>query len=146
VLVVALSSPLLVGIYKDDKLIKTYESSQNVSDALPKIFKEILQEFECEEFFYANGPGSFMAIKVGFVYLRSMQIALNIPLYACDGFEFNQNSPIKALGNQWFFKEKEGIVLKQNSGEPIKPFTLPEVLERSRFGKSNTPLYILPAV
>ncbi|MDR0580451.1 MAG: hypothetical protein LBG21_07620 [Campylobacteraceae bacterium] len=145
-LIVALSSPLLVGVYENDKLIDSFKSDEMVSDSLPKIFKKILQQFTLKELFYARGPGSFMAIKVTFVYLRSLQIALNVPLFACDGFVFNENSPIKALGNQWFFKEKGDIVLKKNSANKTEPFKLPNVLDKKKFSKINEPLYVLSAI
>jgi hypothetical protein len=135
-----------VGVYENDKLISSFKSDEKVSDSLPKIFKNILCSFACKELFYARGPGSFMAIKVTFVYLRSLQIALNVPLFACDGFAFNESFPIKALGGQWFFKEKKGIVLKENSANKTKAFKLPDVLDRKKFNDANEPLYILSAI
>ena len=39
-----------------------------------------------------------MAIKVAYIFLKTISITRSIDLYACEGFEFNQNSPIKALG------------------------------------------------
>ncbi|MDR1285443.1 MAG: hypothetical protein LBJ88_04500 [Campylobacteraceae bacterium] len=145
-LVIALSSPLIVGVYENDKLIDSFKSDEMVSDSLPKIFKKILHFFTCKELFYAKGPGSFMAIKVTYVYLKSLQIALHVPLFACEGFVFNENSPIKALGNQWFFKEKTGIALKENSIGKTKPFKLPNILDRKKFSEKNEPLYILSAI
>jgi hypothetical protein len=146
VLVIALSSPLLVGVYESDKLIESFKSDEMASDSLPKIFKKILNSFTCKELFYAKGPGSFMAIKVTYVYLKSLQIVLHVPLFACEGFIFNENYPIKALGNQWFFKEREGIVLKENNMAKTKPFKLPNILDRKKFSKENEPLYVLSAI
>jgi hypothetical protein len=135
-----------VGIYHENRLIKRYESPEASSEALPKIFDEILRLYDVKALFYTKGPGSFMSIKVSYVFLKSLSIALKIPLLACEGFVFNQNSPIKALGSQWFFKEKEGIVLKQNFENEAAPFVLPSDLDKSLFGSQNEPLYILPAV
>jgi hypothetical protein len=135
-----------VGIYNQNSLIKTFESSEPSSEALPKIFYEILHSYDVNALFYTNGPGSFMSIKVSYVFLKTLSVALKIPLLACDGFAFNANSPIKALGSQWFFKEKEGIVLKQNPKNETTCFTLPLTLDKSLFGSENEPLYILPAV
>jgi hypothetical protein len=146
VLVVALSSPLLVGVYADDELIKTYETSSPASESLPKIFGSILRDYAPAELFYANGPGSFMAIKASFVYLRTLSIALDIPLMAADGFAFNANSPIKSLGNQWFFKQQDGIVLGTNPDNATKPFALPSHLERAIFSHDNAPFYVLGAI
>ncbi|MDR1008445.1 MAG: hypothetical protein LBL65_07825 [Campylobacteraceae bacterium] len=145
-LVLALSSPLIVGIYNQSSLIKTYRSNEPSSEALPKIFDEILRFYDIGTLFYTNGPGSFMSIKVSYVFLKSLSIALKIPLLACDGFTFNANSPIKALGSQWFFKEEEGIVLKPNPKNEASQFILPLTLDKSLFENKNEPLYILPAV
>jgi tRNA A37 threonylcarbamoyladenosine modification protein TsaB len=146
VLVIALSSPVFVGIYDNNKLIYSFKSYEMVSNSLPKIFKKILQSFTCKELFYARGPGSFMAIKASFVYLRSLQIALNVPLFACEGFIFNGNSPIKAFGNQWFVKEKINIVLKENDMTKIEPFKLPNILDRKKFNEDSEPLYVLSVI
>ncbi|MDR0762562.1 MAG: hypothetical protein LBF13_05905 [Campylobacteraceae bacterium] len=143
---IALSSPLIVGIYNQNTLIKTFESSEPSSEALAKIFDEVLHSYDIGMLFYTNGPGSFMSIKVSYIFLKSLSIALKIPLLACEGFAFNANSPIKALGSQWFFKEKEGIVLKENPINEAARFTLPLILDKSLFESENEPLYILPAV
>ncbi|MDR0408362.1 MAG: hypothetical protein LBH45_05575 [Campylobacteraceae bacterium] len=127
-------------------MIKSFKSDEMVSDSLPKIFKKISHFFTCSELFYAKGPGSFMSIKVTYVYLRSLQIALRVPLFACEGFVFNENSPIKAFGNQWFFKEKKSIVLKENIMAKTEPFKLPNILDRKKFNNENEPLYILSAI
>jgi hypothetical protein len=135
-----------VGIYNQNTLIKTFESSEPSSEALAKIFDEVLHSYDIGMLFYTNGPGSFMSIKVSYIFLKSLSIALKIPLLACEGFAFNANSPIKALGSQWFFKEKEGIVLKENPINEAARFTLPLILDKSLFESENEPLYILPAV
>lgn len=87
-----------------------------------------------------------MSIKVSYVFLKTISIALKVPLFACEGFAFNENSPIKALGSQWFFKENETVVLKQNPNTEAVPFALPLMLDKSIFGVNSEPLYILPAV
>ena len=111
VLVISLGTPLLVGVYRDQKLIKSYQEQQKTSDILPIVFNKILNDFELEAIYMANGPGSFMAIKVGFVFLKTISIALKIPLLGCDGFYFNQNSPIKAVANRYFMKKNGKIVI-----------------------------------
>ncbi len=148
VLTISLSSPLLVGIYKDDKLIKSYTKDEKTSDILPVVFKEILDEFEVTSIYMANGPGSFMAIKVSFVFLKTISITKQIPVLGCDGFFFNKNSPIKAVGNRFFMK-KNGIISPEifdGDKEDIKPFELPSFLDKTIFKKDVEPLYVLPAV
>ena len=148
VLTLALGSPLKVGVYKDSKLIKSYIKDEKTSDILPTVFKEILDEFDLSAIYMANGPGSFMAIKVSFVFLKTISITKKIPLFGCDGFFFNQNSPIKAVGNRFFMKKNGTILAKIFDGnkEDIKPFELPPFLDKTIFKEDVEPLYVLPAV
>ena len=63
-LFITLSSPIQVGVYKDNKLIDTIISEEKSSDILPKIYRELSNTYEIKKLFYANGPGSFMAKKL----------------------------------------------------------------------------------
>ena len=40
--VIALTPPLMIGVYKDRKLIETIKSDERSSEILPEIFKELL--------------------------------------------------------------------------------------------------------
>ncbi len=44
ILVISIATPLLIGVYENKKLIKTYEKEGMTSDVLPLIFDEILKE------------------------------------------------------------------------------------------------------
>lgn len=136
----------MVGIYEDKKLIKKYISSEQTTQILPQIFEEIFQNFTCKAIFYTNGPGSFMAIKASYIFFKTISISKNIEFFACSGFFFNQNSPIKSIGNKWFVKDKDSIILKEDQSLHVKPFVLPNILDVSIFSKNSEPLYILPAV
>ncbi len=148
VLVISLTSPLLVGVYKKNKLIKSYIKTEKTSDILPVIFEDILNLFDIKALYMATGPGSFMAIKVSFVFLKTISITKQIPLLGCDGFYFNQNSPIKAVANRFFMKKNATISpeIFDGSLEDIKPFELPFILDEIIFTKDVEPLYVLPAV
>ena len=87
-----------------------------------------------------------MAIKASYIFLKTISISKNIKFLACDGFYFNQNSPIKSLGNKWFVKDKNSIILKEDQVLYVKEFALPEVLDISIFSEESEPLYVLPAV
>lgn len=63
----------MIGIYQDDKLIKTYKSEEKASD-LPKILDELLKEYDFTSLIYANGPGSYMGIKISYVSLSTLSI------------------------------------------------------------------------
>jgi hypothetical protein len=147
VLVISLGTPLLVGVYSENKLIKSFIKDEKTSDILPIIFDEILKEFTVKGLFFAKGPGSFMAIKITYIFLRTLSITENIPIFATDGFNFNQNSPIKAVSSRFFMKKNDTItveILKDIS--QIKSFKLPNILDKTIFSADVEPLYVLPAV
>ena len=147
VLVISLNSPLLVGVYHEGKLIKSYQKDEKTSDILPVIFDEILGCYDVKELFFARGPGSFMAIKVTYIFLKTISITKQIPVFATDGFSFNENSPIKAVGSRFFMKKDDIItteILKDSKN--IKSFELPDTLDKTIFSAEIEPLYVLPAV
>ena len=143
-----MTSPVLVGVYEEDKLIETFQSREKTSDILPKLFDAILKNYRCKNLYYARGPGSFMAIKITYLFLKTLSITKNIELFATDGFEFNQNSPIKAIGTLYFLK-KDGRIATQKidvTKQEIKNFALPKNLDKNIFTIENEPLYVLPAL
>ena len=146
-LVISLTPPLQIGIYHDDTLLHSYKSEAKTSDSLPLLFDEILQTYTLKALFYAKGPGSFMAIKVTYIFLRTLSITKNIPLFATEGFLFNNNSPIKATGALYFMKENGKIsTIKFATAPTRQEFTLPQILEPTYFSQDIDPLYVLPAV
>lgn len=148
ILVIPISNPIKVGVYTKNGLVELLQKDGKTSDVLPLIFKEILEKYTIDNIYYTNGPGSYMSIKVAYMFLKTLSIVKNIPFYSCSGFEFNENTPIKALGKKYFFNDKNGNIslnfLKEN--EIIKEFTLPLNLDQSIFKESSLPSYNLPAV
>ncbi len=143
---ITLSSPVQVGIYEDSKLIKRVVSEEKSSEVLPKIFDSISKEYSIKGLFYANGPGSFMAIKIAYIFLKSMSILKNIPLFATDAFYFNKNEPIKAIGKLYFVKISSEIKTQKLETAPQANFLLPNVLEYNEFSTAASPLYAIGAV
>ncbi len=141
-----MTAPLQIGIYKSRHLIKSYICQEKTSDILPHIFKKIDKKYDIKHLYYAKGPGSFMAIKISYIFLKSYAIVKNIPLMAVDGFYFNGNSPIKSIGKIYFVKEEDNIILDKINKREIKSFELPKVIKENDFSLDSTPLYILPAV
>jgi tRNA A37 threonylcarbamoyladenosine modification protein TsaB len=133
-------------VYKDNKLIKSYVKDEQTSEILPIIFKNIMEKFTLDKLFFARGPGSFMAIKVTYIFLRTLSIAKNLKLFATDGFYFNQNNPIKAMGKLYFVKKENKIETKVFNDTKIVEFNLPKELHVEDFTQKVEPLYILPAV
>ncbi|ECZ2995943.1 tRNA threonylcarbamoyladenosine biosynthesis protein TsaB [Campylobacter coli] len=133
----------MIGIYQDDKLIKTYKSEEKASEFLPKILDELLKEYDFTSLIYANGPGSYMGIKISYVSLRTLSIVKNIPLFAISAFELNNNQPIAAHKNMCFVKKEDEIILEENTaGE----FFLPPNLSKLNKKDDNLPFYFLSAI
>lgn len=147
VLVITISNPLLVGIYENKNLIKEISLDGLTSDKLPILFKDLLKEFDIKSIAYVNTPGSFMSIKIAYIFLKTICQIKNIDFLAIDGFTFNQNSPIKALGKKYFINDN-GLVkvdFLQNVCR-IQDFKLPKSVENIKFYKDTLPIYNLPAV
>lgn len=150
VIVISISNPILIGIYEEDKLINTISKEGKTSDVLPSLFDEILIDYDVKEIFYVSGPGSYMAIKIAYIFLKTISIVNEIKLYALSGFDFNNNSPIKALGKKYFFREmidsKEKIVIKFLEDNKVEEFSLPKNIKNIKFNENTLPEYNLPAV
>lgn len=146
IIVIELSSPILVGVYQDNVLIQTISSDEYSSEALPKLFKDILENYKIKNIVYTRGPGSFMAIKIAYIFLQSLCIVNNCTLYATDAFTFNQNRPIKAFGKLYFIQSNGTIATQKFEEEPVSDFELPEKLNLNNYSQETAPLYVLPAV
>ncbi len=146
-IVVALGSPVRVGVYDGSgELVEEIVDDGVGSDVLPLIFEDLLKRYSFGRFVYANGPGSFMGIKVTYLFLKTLSIVKNIPLFAIDGFFFNDNSPIKAVGKLYFVKNSEVISLLPLEAPSINGFSLPNVIDAKNFKSDNAPYYGIDAV
>ena len=144
VVAITISNPLKVGIYQNRKLIKSIEKEGKTSDILPIVFDEILKSYKVENIIYTKGPGSYMAIKLSYIFFKTLQITKNINFLAADGFYFNDSKPIKAVGNSFFVK-KEGIISLEKNLKPGE-FFLPKEINLDDFSKDTSPLYVLNPV
>ena len=145
-LFITLSSPILIGVYENNKLTDTIISEEKSSDILPKLYSELSSTYEINKLFYVNGPGSFMAIKVAYIFLKSMSILKDIELFATDAFNFNENQPIKAIGKLFFVKISSEIKTQKLEIAPNSSFKLPDVLDYNEFSTTSSPLYGIGAV
>jgi len=148
ILVISIANPILVGIYKDNELIETISNDGKTSDILPSIFSSILEKYEIDNISYVNGPGSYMAIKVAYIFLKTLCITKDIVFKSVDGFEFNNNSPIKALGKKYFFKANDDNIIIDFLKEEhtIQDFKLPNNISNIVFYDDTLPNYNLPAI
>jgi len=146
IIVIELSSPILVGVYQDAQLIQTLTSEEQSSEALPLLFKKLLATYEIENIVYTRGPGSFMAIKIAYIFLQTLCLVNQCRLYATNAFTFNQSGPIKAFGKLYFI-QSNGTITTQKFEEPLEAcFKLPKTINLSDYSEETTPLYVLPAV
>jgi len=141
ILLIALSSPIKIGIYENSKLIESIESAEKSSDVLPILYKSIFDKYDVEKLLYTNGPGSFMAIKVAYIFLKSLSILKKTPLYAISAFYFNENNPIKAMGKLYFVKIGLEIQTKKFESTIENKFTLPNSIRDIEFSTKSEPFY-----
>ncbi len=145
-LIISISSPLLLGVYEDDRLIETFSSPMKTSEILLPFITDILEKYPISKIIYTRGPGSYMAIKLTYIMLKTLEIVRGIPCYGCSGFMLNGGKPIKAIGNLYFIKEKETIITKKYEQPVNALFALPQSIHDLEIDEESTPEYILPAV
>ncbi|WP_187648070.1 hypothetical protein [Nitrosophilus labii] len=146
VVLVTISTPIKIGIYEKSRLVDTIESNEKTSEYLPKIYKELSQKYDIKCIIFARGPGSFMSIKLVYIFLKTLQITKDLELKACDAFIFSRGLPIKAVGELYFVKENGKITVKKLDKKVKTEFYLPKNLKDIEFSEELEPLYILPAV
>ncbi len=145
-LIISISSPLLIGVYEEERLIESFSSDAKTSEVLLPFVVDILERYKIGKIIYTRGPGSYMAIKLTYIILKSIEIIREIPCYGCSGFALNNNQPIKAVGNLYFIKEKETIITKKVEQPVDAPFALPHCIQDLVIDEESTPEYSLPAV
>lgn len=135
----------LIGVYdKNNKLVEEIKLEQKTSEALPKLMQELLSKYDFSELAYANGPGSYMALKIAYIFLKTISISKDIPLKAINGFVFTKNNLIKANNNLYFTKINNEIKLIKNDNFKDE-FFIPLIYDFD-FEESNLPNYFLPAI
>ncbi len=145
-LIISLSSPLQLGVYEDDRLIQTISSNKKTSETLLPLISECLDAYPVSKIIYTRGPGSYMAIKLTYIMLKTIETVRGIKCFGCSGFALNGEQPIKAIGNLYFIKEKETIITKKYEQPVEAHFVLPQSIHDLEIDEESTPEYILPAV
>jgi tRNA A37 threonylcarbamoyladenosine modification protein TsaB len=145
--ILSIASPLQVGLYHDGVLVERFSAQEKVSVSLLPLMMELVDRYPIASMLYTNGPGAYMAIKLTYITLRTIEIVRDIPLFAVNAFAFNGGLPIKAMGNLYFIKEKETIMTKKFQQPPEdQSFCLPNDLSTIQCDRQSEPLYQLPAV
>ena len=136
----------MIGVYEDGELIESITSELKTSEVLLPLIKECLDRYDISTMIYTRGPGSYMAIKLTYIMLKTIEIMRGIKCVGCSGFALNGGEPIKAIGNLYFIKEKETIMTKKYEQPVNVKFTLPQSIHDLELDEESTPDYMIPAV
>lgn len=137
---------MLIGVYKDCEYVETLSSPKKTSEVLLELLMECFNRYTIDKIIYTRGPGSYMAIKLTYIILKTVEILKDIPCFGCSGFAVNNAQPIKAIGNLYFIKEKETIITKKFEEPVVECFSLPKSIHDLEIDEESTPNYQLPAV
>ncbi len=142
-----IANPLQLGLYDGEgHRIRSWEEEGYVSDRLVETLNRLLDEERIERILYANGPGSYMGIKLAYITLRTLEMSRGIPFAAVSAFSLNGGQPLKAMGKLYFVKEKETIITRKYEERIPQSFGMPECLDSLEIQEERTPDYRIPAV
>ena len=154
---VSVGGTIKCGLYENKQLFEEMVSKDLTLTALPKIFESLLPnpkqdskyaDMRINTIYYANGPGSFSALKLTHIFLHTLSLLYEVKLLATSSFYFTQAKYIKAFGTTYFYEdENNDIALAYGVDSPQESeFYLPKILDTFRFHHKIEPLYILPPV
>lgn len=141
ILVISLSSPLLFGIYENGKLTKALQSNAPSSDALIELLDYANKNYKITKIIYANGPGSFMGLKVSYATLKVFCDTLECDFLAFSAFEIADK--ISAKKGFCFVRNNGEIVLEKCEPDELK---LPDNLADLNLSFDTLPHYVLDAL
>jgi len=142
----SIAVPLQLGLYRENKKIAALEIEGQTSEVLLDAVEKWLSTYAVKHCIYVNGPGSYMAIKLTYIMLRTIEMIQKIPFDGVSAFALNGGKPIKATGNLYFTKGKETIMTQKFDEKVKQEFWLPDDLSAFSLDEENKPHYILPAV
>jgi len=142
----SIAVPIQIGCYREEMLLCTHYLDGKASDVLLGKLEKLVAKYPIRNIIYASGPGSYMAIKLTYIALATLEVLHDISFAGCSAFSLNGNRPIRAMGHLYFVKEKETIITQKFDEYVTQEFGLPDYLGTLELEPENTPLYILPAV
>ena len=142
-LFITLGSPLLAGIYQNGELKQSLSSDKPSSEAITELLAELKKQYKITKIIYANGPGSFMGLKVAFVALSVFAGVYGCEFGAVSGFSLNGNAPIAAKKGFSFVLNDDKISLEPVLGVSA---SLPKSLKNLSISTDALPNYVLEAV
>lgn len=146
IILLVIANPLLIGIYEKDNLIKSFTLDGKISDTLVDWYKGIKGSYDINSFIYTNSPGTFLSIKLTYLFLKTVCLIEGISIKAVDGFYFNENNPIKGIFSQQFVKKNGKIAIEkvQQANNTYSEFNLPIHIDKKDFCDDIEPIYIIP--
>ena len=142
-----IASPLQFALYdREGTLAEAWEVEGYVSEHLIGELDRILSGREIGRILYANGPGSYMGIKLTYITLRTLELLRGIPFEGVSAFSLNGNRPLKAMGKLYFVKEKETIITRKFDETIPQEFRAPQHLSAIKAAEDRRPDYRIPAV
>jgi len=79
----------MIGVYENGDLIESITSEKKTSQVLLPLIKECLDKYDISTMIYTRGPGSYMAIKLTYIMLKTIEITRGIKCVGCSGFALN---------------------------------------------------------
>lgn len=143
-LVASFAKPTLIGVYSaQNELIRSFAEDGKITDFLYQITSEIDKNYLIKRLVYTQGPGSFMGLKLAYVFLASFAIARNIPFEAISSFAIA--SKIHAHKNRWFVQNGDRVEVVEMADQ-TDLIALPRSIDSIAFESDKLPRYELPAV
>lgn len=143
-LLLTISKSAVVTIYGENGSLQESQTLQGkLTDSLYAAVKDLESRYNITQVAYAKGPGSFMGLKLGYIFLQTYSSVKHIPFVAASSFIFADE--IHSNGNRWFVKRGNEIdLITKNS--TINPIVAPTQIDLACFDGAVEPNYILPAV
>jgi tRNA A37 threonylcarbamoyladenosine modification protein TsaB len=107
--------------------------------------KSIDERFTIVKLLYVRGPGSFMGLKLSYLFCKSFAFARDIPFLAADSFALSGGKPIFSRNGRRFVKKGETIEIESFDAPFAEALLPPKKLDARMFDKQTLPDYILSA-
>jgi tRNA A37 threonylcarbamoyladenosine modification protein TsaB len=147
VLLISAAKPCFFALYDENgEMIEQESCDKPLTESLYVLMSAAERRYSIKRVLYVNGPGSFMGLKLGFVFMRTFALAREIDFAACDSFAITGGAPVFSHKNRWFVKNGSSIELIRFENPPENRLIPPKKLNMANFSGDTTPCYLLPAV
>ncbi|MDR2151963.1 MAG: hypothetical protein LBO72_03995 [Helicobacteraceae bacterium] len=146
ILLIGATKPARLGVYNENgDRLENFTIEAPLTEGLYPLMKSIDERFKITKLLYARGPGSFMGLKLSYLFCKSFAIARDIPFLAADSFALSGGKPILSRQNRRFTKNADTIEIEIFDTPFEEALLPPETLDLSMFDAQTPPNYILSA-